>query len=92
VSRYEAGVIVTVRVEAVTFEEAKVALRAALDDAEEACAKRNVELEWELEDVMHEDWDEADPTCPLCDDWFDSRGLCLNCNDNPEEDCDAKKD
>lgn len=48
---YEAGVILTVRVDADNIDQARDLMLQALEDCEEVCAKQNVLFEWELQDV-----------------------------------------
>jgi hypothetical protein len=48
---YEAGVILTVRVDADNIDQARDLMLQALEDCEEICAKQNVHFEWELQDV-----------------------------------------
>lgn len=48
---YEAGVILTVRVEAENIAHARDLMLQALEDCEEVCAKQDVHFEWELQDV-----------------------------------------
>ena len=48
---YEAGVILTVRVDADNIDQARDLMLQALEDCEDACAKQNVHFEWELQDV-----------------------------------------